>query len=105
MIERREGRAAASTCVAEMGRPLRWTLRRGWQALERTAELRRTAAGLLLDHLLAELPPGLGGTDLLVETTLGALRSVLADDLVLKSEGRDPNKLLERGLLWLTNRR
>ena len=51
--------------------------------------------------MFALLPRGHGGTDLLVETTLGALRSVLADDLVLKSEGRDPNKLLERGLLWL----
>ena len=77
------------------------TLRRGWQALERTAELRRTAAGILLDHLLAVLPPGLRGTDLLVETTLGALRSVLADDLVLKSQGWDLGKLLDRSLLWL----
>ncbi len=77
------------------------TLRREWRALERTAELRRTAAGLLLDHLLSVLPSGLRGTDLLAETTLGALRAALADDLVLKSQGWDLGKLLDRSLLWL----
>ena len=34
------------------------TLQREWKALEKTAELRRTAAGRLLDHLLACLPSG-----------------------------------------------
>ena len=77
------------------------TLRRGWPALQRTAELRRSAAGLLLGHLLSVLPPGLRGTDLLAETTMGALRSVLAGDLVLRSQGWDLGKLLDRGLLWL----
>ena len=77
------------------------TLRREWRALEHTAELRRNAAGLLLDHLLSVLPPGLRGTDLLAETTLGALRSALADDLVLRSQGWDLGKLLDRSLLWL----
>ena len=77
------------------------TLRRRWSALERTAEIRRNAAVLLLDHLLAALPPGHRGTDLLAETTLGGLRKVLADDLVLKSEPRNLGKLLDRALLWL----
>ena len=100
--DRAEGGSGGSIDMRRRdGETVTVTLRRGWQALARTAELRRTAAGLLLDHLLAKLPPGLQGTDLLVETTLGALRSVLADDLVLKSEGWDLNKLLERGLLWL----
>ena len=80
---------------------VRVTLRREWQALARTAELRRNAGHLLLNHLLAALPPGLSGTDLLVETTLGKLRQALADDLVLKSQGRDFGKLLDRALLWL----
>ncbi len=77
------------------------TLRRGWTALERTAEIRRQAAGILLDHFLGRLPDGLRGTDLLVETTLGDLRAALADDLVLGSQERDVPKLLVRALLWL----
>ena len=47
------------------------------------------------------LPPGLRGTDLLAETTIGALRSVLDGDLELKSRVRNVGKLLDRGLLWL----
>ena len=77
------------------------TLRREWGALSTTAELRRNAAGLLLTHLLAQLPPGQRGTDLLVETTLGKLHQALAEDLHLKSAGWDLGKLLDRALLWL----
>ena len=36
------------------------TLQREWGPLANTAELRRTAAGLLLDHLLSTLPQGTG---------------------------------------------
>ena len=77
------------------------TLRRGWSALAHTAALRRSAAGILLERLLSVLPSGHRGADLLAETTMGALRSALADDLVLKSEGWDLGKLLDRSLLWL----
>ncbi len=77
------------------------TLQREWNALEKTAELRRAAAGRLLDHLLACLPPGRRGTDLLAETTLGKLRRAIESDLILKSEVRDPAKLMDRALLWL----
>ncbi len=77
------------------------TLQREWAALEKTAELRRAAAGRLLDHLLACLPSGRRGTDLLAETTLGKLRQAIESDLVLKSEVRDPTKLMDRALLWL----
>ena len=38
--------------------------------MAKTAELRRTAAGLLLDHLLSTLPPGTRGTDLPAMTIL-----------------------------------
>ena len=37
------------------------TLQREWGPLANTAELRRTAAGLLLDHLLSTLLPGHSG--------------------------------------------
>ena len=77
------------------------TLQREWGALERTAELRRAAARLLLDHLLATLPQGSRGTDLLAETTLGKLLTAVQSDLILRSEVKDPAKLMDRALLWL----
>ena len=77
------------------------TLQREWKALEKTAELRRTAAGHLLDHLLACLPSGSRGTDLLAETTLGKLLTAIESNLILKSEVRNPARLMDRALLWL----
>ena len=77
------------------------TLQREWGALERTAELRRAAARRLLDHLLATLPQGIRGTDLLAETTLGKLLAAVQSDIILRSQARDPTKLMERALLWL----
>ena len=76
-------------------------LQREWDLLDRTAELRRTAAGRLLEHLLSCLPRGARGADLLAETTLGRLLTAITDDLALKAEVRNPTKLLERALLWL----
>lgn len=77
------------------------TLQREWSALEKTARLRQAAAGRLLDHLLACLPTGMRGTDLLAETTLGKLLAALEADLALKAEVKDLPKLLDRALLWL----
>ena len=77
------------------------TLQREWQAIAKTAELRRAVAGRLLEHLLACLPAGLRGTDLLAETTLGKLREAIEDDVFLKAQLKDPVRALERGLLWL----
>ena len=77
------------------------TLQREWGALVRTAELRRAAARRLLDHLLDTLPQGSRGTDLLAETTLGKLQTAIQSDLLLRSEARDPGKLMDRALLWL----
>ena len=80
---------------------LQVTLQREWPALAKTAELRRRAAGLLLDHLLDTLPRGSRGTDLLAETTLGKLLAAVNSDLTLRSQIRDPARLLDRALLWL----
>ena len=80
---------------------LQVTLQREWGALAKTAELRRTAAGLLLDHLLSTLPPGTRGTDLLAETTMGKLLTAVKSDLILKSQIRHPDRLMDRALLWL----
>ena len=74
---------------------------REWKDLIRTAELRRTAARLLLEHLLTCLPSGARGTDLLAETTLGKLLAAIKADLLLCAEIRSPSKLLDRALLWL----
>jgi ATP-dependent DNA helicase RecQ len=77
------------------------TLQREWSDLDKTARLRRAGAERLLKHLLACLPEGIRGTDLLAETTLGKLLAALKEDLILKAEVREPTKLLDRALLWL----
>ena len=77
------------------------TLQREWNALEETAVLRREGARRVLEHLLACLPSGSRGTDLLAETTLGKLLGALSSDLMVKSRIRKPERLLDRALLWL----
>ena len=69
--------------------------------MEETASRRREGAHRLLEHLLSCLPPGGRGTDVLAETTLGRLLEALEADLVLKSRAKNPEKLMERALLWL----
>lgn len=78
------------------------TLERPWRTVAQTAELRRTAAGLLLEHLIGRLDKGVRGKDLQVDTTVGDLLAQLTQDAFLSSSGiRDMTKLLERSLLWL----
>ena len=100
--DRVEGGSGGSIDIRQRGREhVAVTLRRSWPLLEELAERRRAAAELLLKHLLDVLPDGARGTDLLAETTLGALRSALEEDLVLKSQSPNLDRLLERSLLWL----
>ena len=80
---------------------LRVTLRREWGTLVRTAELRRAAAGRLLEHLLSTLPARTRGVDLLSSTTLGNLLRAIRGDPGLAGQVREPNKLRDRALLWL----
>ncbi len=77
------------------------TLQRDWGSLAKTAELRRTAAGLLLDHLLSTLPRGTRGTDLLAETTMGNLLAAVKSDRALNGQIRHPDRLMDWALLWL----
>ena len=99
---RGEGGAGGSLSVrGRDAETLQVTLQREWGALVRTAELRRSGAKRLLDHLLRSLPPRSRGTDLLVETTMGKLLAELQSDLTLRSEVRSPDKLMDRALLWL----
>ena len=96
-----DGAAGSLTVRKQDAETARVTLQREWRALEETARIRREAAGRLLDHLLACLPPGSRGTDLLAETTLGKLTQAIESDLALKNKVRNPAKLLNRALLWL----
>lgn len=80
---------------------VRITLNRDWQALDKTARLRRSAAACLLDHLIDALPQGSKGTDLLAETTVGKLLAALESDMLLMSEIKNPQKCLDHALLWL----
>ena len=77
------------------------TLQRDWDALEKMAEVRRAAASRLLGHLLSCLPSGSRGTDLLAETTLGKMLTSVTSDMTIASEVRNPNRLMDRALLWL----
>ena len=96
-----DGAAGSLTVRKRDAETARITLRREWVALEKTAGIRREAAGRLLEHLLDCLPLASRGTDLLAETTLGKLLQAIESDLVLKSTVRNPAKLLDRALLWL----
>lgn len=78
------------------------TLERPWRTVAQTAELRRTAASLLLEHLIGRVEKGTRGKDLQIDTTVGDLLAQLTQDAFLRSSGiRDMTKLLERSLLWL----
>ena len=99
---RGEGGRGGSLAVRSRDREtVRLTLQRDWPMVERTAQVRRDAAVLLLDHLLDALPTGSRGADLLAETTLGNLLGIVRADLMLTNQVGDPTKLMERALLWL----
>ena len=99
---REESGGKGSISIRRMGQDtVRVTLHRDWSALEKIADLRRSAAQCLLRHLLGCLDDGSRGTDLLAETTLGALLAAIKADLELKSRAKNPQKLMDRALLWL----
>lgn len=76
-------------------------LQRSWSIVEQTAKLRRLGAEQLLKHLIERVPKGVRGKDLSVETTLGGLLATINGDAMLRSAVNDPNKLMDRALLWL----
>ena len=99
---RDESRGKGSISIRRLGQDtVRVSLRRNWGALQETANLRLSAAQCLLRHLLDCLDDGSRGTDLLAETTLGALLAAIKADLELKSRAKNPQKLMDRALLWL----
>ncbi len=78
-------------------------LRRPWNSVERLARLRRDGAVRLLDHLVARVPAGVRGVDILVETTYGELERAIKADIVLTAELKRHNTqaLVDRALLWM----
>lgn len=77
------------------------TLQRSWHILDKTADIRRQGASLLLAYLIDKVPPKSRGKDVQVETTIGDLMGVLMGDAFLKAQVRDVTRLLDRALLWL----
>jgi len=76
-------------------------LQRSWSVVEQTAEIRRQGAERLLSHLIGKVPKGVRGKDIPVETTLGGLLAAINGDAMLRGSVSDPNKLMDRALLWL----
>ncbi|RYH11502.1 RecQ family ATP-dependent DNA helicase [Tropicimonas sp. IMCC6043] len=76
-------------------------LQRSWSIVEQTADLRRQGAERLLSHLVGKVQKGLRGKDIPVETTLGELLAAITSDVILRGAVKDPNKLMDRALLWL----
>jgi ATP-dependent DNA helicase RecQ len=76
-------------------------LQRSWSIVEQTAELRRLGAERILSHLIGKVPKWVRGKDIPVETTLGNLLATISGDAMLRGAVNDPNKLMDRALLWL----
>jgi ATP-dependent DNA helicase RecQ len=74
---------------------------RSWPVVERTADLRRQGAQVLLAHLAGKVAKGTRGKDIQVETTLGAMAAALNGDALLRAEIKDMTRLMDRSLLWL----
>jgi ATP-dependent DNA helicase RecQ len=76
-------------------------LERSWTTVQRTADLRRQGAQVLLAHLSGKVARGTRGKDIQVETTLGAMLDALNGDALLRADIRDMTRLMDRALLWL----
>ena len=100
---RDESARRGSLSIGRRGRQdtIRLTLNRDWKALQETAGLRVAAAQCLLEHLLSCLDSGSRGVDLLAETTVGSLLGAVESDIELTARARQPQKLMDRALLWL----
>ena len=76
-------------------------VQRPWPTVAKTADVRRQGAQRLLTHLIGRVPKGTKGKDIQVETTLGALLAAINGDAFLRAMVHDPNRLMDRALLWL----
>jgi ATP-dependent DNA helicase RecQ len=77
-------------------------VRRGWDTVQKLSERRARAASLVLQTLLARIPPEVPAqSDLLVEFTFEQLRDAIDADILLRSESPNLNATVERALLFL----
>ncbi len=81
-------------------------VRRSWTALSELAEKRRRVAALVLQVLLAKIPPETSPrADLLVDFSFEELHDAVERDLLLRSDLKDIDAALERGLMYLHEQR
>ncbi len=77
-------------------------LRREWAQIAELAERRRRVAGVLLDAIVSKVPSATPPrADLLVEFSFEELTAALNRDLALRSDVRDMQAAIERGLMFL----
>jgi ATP-dependent DNA helicase RecQ len=77
-----------------------------WTAINELAEKRRRLASLVLDTLLAKIPPDAPArADFLVEFHFEELHQAIDRDLLLRAELRDVDAALERALMFLHEQR
>jgi ATP-dependent DNA helicase RecQ len=77
-------------------------VRREWAQVSEIAERRRRVAALLLEEMLHCVPPDTQPkADLLVEFTFEAMGAALQRDVALRSDIRDLQAAIERGLMFL----
>jgi len=77
-------------------------LHRGWDALIQTAKLRSDLAKILLDAIMAKIPPETTrGKDILVEFSLDDLVTALKGDLFLSGQVKNELAAIERALMFL----
>lgn len=81
-------------------------VRRSWTEISALAANRRRLASVVLDALLAKVPPDAPArADLLVEFHFEELHDAIERDLVLRAEIRDTDAAIERSLMFLHEQR
>jgi ATP-dependent DNA helicase RecQ len=83
------------------GDSLRIELHRDWREIREICEKRRAVARVVLDALLAKLPPDTRQAKVLVECKAQELLDAIDADLALRPTLRDPAVALEHALLYL----
>ncbi len=102
-----DGKAGSISVTKRSADTVFLSMNHDWDTIETNAAQRRVAAACLVSHLIDHLPRGARGSDLLADTTLGAMERALADDIPLKAARPaapgpySDTRLLHRTLLWM----
>ena len=92
---------AGTIKLQQRGEHLRLSLQTEWPDLHEKIKQRNGAANIILLHFLSLLGQNSRGSDLLAETTVGALEGALRNDIELSACVQDFDRLTEQALLWL----